>query len=58
MNPDTLTLSDLAKLSITLELAAHDVKAVRLRAMDGQIGPDEAAKEVDAIMEKLNQAAK
>ena len=53
MNPDTLTLSDLAKLSLILELAAHDIKAVRLRAMDGQIGPDEAVDLVTAILAKL-----
>lgn len=53
MNPDTITLSDLAKLSLILELAAHDIKAVRLRAMDGQIGPDEAVDLVTAILAKL-----
>ena len=55
MSPDNITLTDLAKISLLLELAAHDVKAVRLRAMDGQIGPDEAVILVTAILAKLPQ---
>ena len=55
MSAETITLTDLAKISLLLELAAHDVKAVRLRAMDGQIGPDEAVLLVTAILAKLPQ---
>ena len=53
MNAAEITLSDLSRLQLLLELAAHDIKAVRLRAMDGQIGPDEAVDLVTAILAKL-----
>ena len=53
MTPDEITLDGLTELQESLQNTAVSVRIVYLKALDGAITVDEAASEINAIIETL-----
>jgi hypothetical protein len=57
MNADNATIDRLLNLSISLEIAAQAIRRLHLSAITGDVGPAEAAAEVNETIATLVKAA-
>lgn len=56
MSADTITVEGLTNLVKEIEEAAHNIRVIRLLAIEGDISPEDAAAQVDEIRDEINTA--
>ena len=54
MTADTITIGKLADLATLLDLSAASMRRLHQSAIDGDVGPQEAAAEVAEIIASIN----